>query len=775
MAFLAAPSNLTDQSLAVLPGSEHTFDAHDTITQSFLVTRQPISGIAVQIKPDTAGDKNINGTFTVKSSSGTIVVSRTDNIQNFLITSQSNQPALNEQSLTPGRWLLFRFEPVSLKTGTTSQFSLRTDAEGLLLPSEIDATKYTDGSISVNGRVKPNSLSFRTYYRASFLQRLQSLIFEQSRLYDIVLIVFLALVAIESLLIARQIKSHRLLSSPPILLFIILALFFSLPVYQNATNWGTWDWTEAASHYSAARHSLAAGQFPLWNPYFCGGSPSWGNPQTYWPSLTFLLTIVFGDIIGSKIAITTYLALGLIGSYLLSLQLKLSKASALIPAIIFMGNGFVSSHLAAGQLLWLSVAWVPWVFYYFLRSFRKRRYIIMSVIFLLLILLEGRVHLVTYISLFIILFSALVAIFLSPLRSTIIRNTCIFFILTLSLGAIKILPILDFLRYVSGALAKNNGTPWLHVPTVLLDRHIDLYYFLPWLEQPWHEYSSYIGWFPLILALAGLTAILQVRRRLLFFLFIISGLSFLLIVTAPASHSFIDFFPVLNQLRNSGRAMIMVVLALSLLAAMGTQTIINRFLPIAFRPAVTTIVAGIIFIDLSLTAAYPWQQIFSLPPITASPYGNTFTQEENRNDISYHTVNAGDGAANQCPAHLQLWQSNASITGHQNERYRGELFAQNGSGITLIQYTPNKITFKVNSITPDNGQDTIIVNQKYAAGWRASNRSVFAQNFRPAFYISAADIGQTITIKFLPNSFIWGSLISLVSAITILIVLSKVE
>lgn len=172
--------------------------------------------------------------------------------------------------------------------------------------------------------------------------------------------------------LAANVRQRRPLMATTLLpLLGFLAIAYTLPLYENVHLWGVGDWTEVVAHYSSARHSLAAVQFPLWNPYFCGGNPLWGNPQAYWPSLSFLLTLPFGDIIGTKIAITLYIFLGMWGMHRLTRHLGLSNYASLLAAIIFTLSTYLSSKIAAGQMAMLTIVWIPWVIYHFLRSIKK--------------------------------------------------------------------------------------------------------------------------------------------------------------------------------------------------------------------------------------------------------------------------------------------------------------------------------------------------------------------------------------------------------------------
>jgi len=229
----------------------------------------------------------------------------------------------------------------------------------------------------------------------------------------------------------------------PLTLFALLAVIFTLPLYQNGLLWGVWDWTEVTAHYASARHSFAAGQWPLWNPYFCGGNPLWGSPQAYWPSLSFLLTVPFGDVIGTKMAITIYVWLGLWGAWLLARAFKIGQSGALFAAIIYIFSGYLSAKIAAGQMNMLTIVWTPWVLYFLMRSFTRPWLVVPAALFSLLIFFEGMMYMVVSTGIAVLVMTATYLIW-GDNRRAVVRSLLLYVLITPLLGAVKLLPTLEF-------------------------------------------------------------------------------------------------------------------------------------------------------------------------------------------------------------------------------------------------------------------------------------------------------------------------------------------
>ena len=66
-----------------------------------------------------------------------------------------------------------------------------------------------------------------------------------------------------------------------VLFFAVVALIFTLPIFLAFDYWGLFDWDQHLFYHAVPRATiLNYGQFPLWNPYYCGGTVLLANPQS---------------------------------------------------------------------------------------------------------------------------------------------------------------------------------------------------------------------------------------------------------------------------------------------------------------------------------------------------------------------------------------------------------------------------------------------------------------------------------------------------------------
>jgi len=67
------------------------------------------------------------------------------------------------------------------------------------------------------------------------------------------------------------------------------------PIFQEFENWGVRDWDLHIFYHAVPVSTiLDYHQFPLWNPYHCGGSPLLAHPQSSFLSPTVLFSLIFG-------------------------------------------------------------------------------------------------------------------------------------------------------------------------------------------------------------------------------------------------------------------------------------------------------------------------------------------------------------------------------------------------------------------------------------------------------------------------------------------------
>lgn len=125
--------------------------------------------------------------------------------------------------------------------------------------------------------------------------------------------------------------------------------------------------------YEAFRRSVMDfGQFPSWNPWISGGIPLFANIQFGMVSIQAPLVLLFGAVVGMKLAIALYAIIGFYGfRKLFKDGLSAGNLKATLLAYIPIFGSFFVDRVVAGHYTFLMIAFVPWLMYFFLKRSGK--------------------------------------------------------------------------------------------------------------------------------------------------------------------------------------------------------------------------------------------------------------------------------------------------------------------------------------------------------------------------------------------------------------------
>jgi hypothetical protein len=99
---------------------------------------------------------------------------------------------------------------------------------------------------------------------------------------------------------------------------------------------------------------------PWFTPAFCGGQPSFADPQSLYYSVPQLLAAYFDPVTSLFWTLQIFSALGFLGAYLFLYQsLTTSRPAAIVGAALFALNGFFSHRILVGHLSFHAIMLVP--------------------------------------------------------------------------------------------------------------------------------------------------------------------------------------------------------------------------------------------------------------------------------------------------------------------------------------------------------------------------------------------------------------------------------
>jgi hypothetical protein len=552
------------------------------------------------------------------------------------------------------------------------------------------------------------------------------------------------------------------------LVFTLICLVNYLPYASNLQNWGNVDWGPHASFVEAAREPiLKYAQFPLWDPYYCGGMSLLGYPESMFLSPLFLPILVF-DLLGIRVVVVIATIFGMLGFYSLSRHLNMGRFSSFLPPIVFFLNTQFQNRLQFGGFaIVFPMVFIPWIFLYLLKAEKSNRSLLLSSIFVSLALLSGSPVFLLYALIFLGILSLLNTLFSGNLRIIVIFLGIL--VIGLSLASVKLLPMYEFMNvyprttenYVEGYSVRMLEYAFLQKP----DTGYIYYYHFPEQMWGWHEYTAYIGILPILLALIGFFYRFPGKAGL-----IITTILFLWIAMGHMA-PFISLWdtlhgvPPFTSLRVPERFINLFFVGLAVLSGFGLTKVEEKQRWASF------FLLAFVLIDLLIASHLLVAMSYSASPTTNLPmvgqredsfyqYGDSIPA------ISAVLLNIGN--ANCYCAFSELAQNKVTskvLNGKINPLYKGEAYLLHGSGnATLSSFSPNVVTINLDA----RANDTLIFNQNYFAGWYTkypTDKTVLSYNGLISVNVQPSD--KQITLSYLPTSFVIGLFATISSSVMV--------
>lgn len=606
------------------------------------------------------------------------------------------------------------------------------------------------------------------------------------------------------------------------LFFGAVAFVFALPVFRNLNFWGIQDWDAFLLYHAAPALTVRDyHQFPLWNPWFCGGMPMLARPESPVLSPLFLLSLWLNPLLSLKLQIALHLAIGLGGTYALARSLRATRVAAVLAAFIYMLGGTYAQHIIVGNAWAFAMAFIPWAVLFWLKAVedggrkaeagnpslsspppairslpsnvpRSSLFRLPSSSFCALALVLMWFSGGPYPMVITLLFCAAHALFGVLTRELrlwpTVRQLALVALLTFGLGAIKFLPSTAFTLQHTREAEMSTGFSLDSLRFGLFARDQTLHAtdalrkgpgFLHGVSQAVNETGSYVGILPFILFLAGAATQAPRRRALLLCLLFFLWLSFGVRAPLSAWNALHDL-PVFSITRVAERFRFIFLLILALGAGWGLDVLaagVRRLT--AWRPApalVAALVLVFVWVDLMVVVSPLLHQAFTIPPLTMpSAPGRAFAQTASHYAIGPH----GDWATAQDDTLRCAWSSHypallsnlGIIFGNEDTpvpkeavaiddpNYRGEVYVSGARGeAAYVYWSPNELRIRART----DSAGVVVINQNYYPGWRmrgAPGARVEAVNGLMAVRVGPGE--HLLTLTYRPASFVWGLCLSL--------------
>ncbi len=456
------------------------------------------------------------------------------------------------------------------------------------------------------------------------------------------------------------------------------------------------------------------GEWPLWDPFHCGGITIFGNPESQHLAPLYFLSFLFKPTLATKIFVWLHAIAGFAGMYVLARrEYDLSQSSSTLASIAWAASGFFSWHGSGGHITFQPFYLTPWIILAWRSAVRDLRYSVIVAGLLTLTLLEGGVYPFPFIVL-IIVFDALVRLIEPGQRMRIVLAGCVSAVLTALMGAVRLIPILDELHRNPRNTLVDDSVTIFEIIEILTARTHGWNY--GYHEYVWPEYGAYVGWAVVVLGALGMLFAWRTRYKhwivgMVFFALLVAGYQ-----GAYSPWPLIHRLPPYDSLRVNSRFVVYLTFYLALLAAYGLQRVtvwIGRFPQERLRTTVPWLIVLAITIDI-FAVTLPINNRWKRDPIadTKKPAEKYYLTAEHGYGRWYASFPRMGIGSKHCYEAMNITVASGLWTGKKPQ--------VRISGTTGTVHDWGRTTSTAWAKVTLNHEGRVIFNQNYAPGWRTS-------------------------------------------------------
>jgi len=541
-------------------------------------------------------------------------------------------------------------------------------------------------------------------------------------------------------------------------IFLLLAVYYTLPFLLNINNWGVRDWDLFTSIADIPAGAIMHyGQFPFWNPYMGGGNILFHHPEVAILSPFFLLYIIFGAVIGLKLQVLICYFLGFWGSHRLACSLGITRLSAIVMSVAYFGSVHFALHFAEGHIPFTHFAFLPWFVFFVLQAGQSKKKIIWASLTLALMILGNGAAIPL---LYTMLFTYLLVILRTTQNRDIseIKNLILATIGGIGLSAIKFVPMVVYLvqnkwpgnpeeSIPFGAL----GSIFFGLKHSLFTQNFDGQYWA------WHEYGAYIS--PVLVLLAIFVLIKKFKSHIVWF---VLALFFLLLgmgnFSSISPWNILSHFPGFESARCTGRSFQFVILTVAILGGHGLDRLSLYFKEsnIKYGKIFLPILCGIVIITNMIFAWPIMDSAFHKRPVKVVRT-QIFQHVIDDEAHAYQNYLANKGSL--ITPWLSAYHPSRALV-DPDENVLMEYVKTGEAEIIRRNFNNNEITYEINGIKPGK----IMICMGYDPGWYAvDGRPLVEDQLVIAFDFEAGT--QTIELKYRTPYYYPGMALSLLTIV----------
>jgi hypothetical protein len=531
------------------------------------------------------------------------------------------------------------------------------------------------------------------------------------------------------------------------IIFIIVSILFCYPIYSQLNNWGIHDWDQHLFYEGAARISLLTyHQFPLWNPWQCGGNVLLANPQSPFLSIHFPFTLLLGEVLATKLAISLYLFIGLLGMWFTAQKLNIKGIASYFPPILLMLSGIYAIRMTVGHTNWYHCAWVPWIFFFYLKSKEHFVNILPASFFLAVIFLSGGIH--PFVIAVCILSVYAIVTAMHERQWKPLLAVFFIFLLWMPFAAVKLVPMLSVYNEMQ-PIEPNDVQPisFKIIFDSLTNRTPELSTMYGNFWQL-HEYYAYIG---IIAVILFLFSCILFRK---YWQYHVPALAVLVCIFLA------EYLPLPSFFHGPSRFIFAFLFFVSLCIGFLMQHVQEK--QQTYMQVIMLILLSIIVIDLLLVNTSILSQAFTVESqqTQSTEYYTIYAENDEMNYMQYQSLLENHGVWNCYERFMPniAARPKLSFSGIEYGDYHGEAYlSSTNEQQTITYFSPNKIIVHSNA-------GLLILNQNYISGWKVEINNENAEVLNTNGLISIPVTEESnVTFYYLPTAFIVGLIITMLS------------
>ncbi len=536
-------------------------------------------------------------------------------------------------------------------------------------------------------------------------------------------------------------------------IFLLLAVYYTLPFLMKINYWGVRDWDLFTTIADIPIGSIIYyGQFPFWNPYMGGGNILFHHPEVAIVSPFFILNLLFGAVIGLKLQVLICYFLGFWGSHRFFTSIGMSKLTGLITSVAYFGSVHFALHFAEGHIPFTHYAFLPWFVYFVFQSVQSKKNIMWASLMLALMILGNGAAIPL---LYTLLFTFLLVVLRTIQNRNIVelKNLVLSIIGGIGLSAIKFIPMTIYLYQNKWPGNPEESIPFGALGSIFFGLKHSL--FAQNYESQlwaWHEYGAYIS--PILVILAIYILIKNFKTH---FVWMILAVFFLLLgmgnFGALSPWTILSHFPGFESARCTGRSFQFVILTVAILGGFALDRL-SLFFTKSNKSIIKIIIPllGAIIIMTNMAFAWPiMNSAFHKKPVEIVR-ATVFQHVIDDDAHAYQNYLANKGSL--ITPWLSAYHPSRAIVDAE-ENVLMEYIKSGEAEIIRRIYNNNEITYELDAKT----SGTMMICMGYDPGWNAVDGRPLVEDQR----VIAFDFEkgrQTIELKYQTPYFYLGLLIS---------------